>query len=369
MLTLHRLRAEDADWGRMDSMADRVVFQTREWVDFVAKTQNAESVLAVVRDRGVDVGYFTGLIVKRFGVRILGSPFPGWTTDYLGFNLVAGVSRSDAAEALPRFAFGPLRCLHVELCDRYLTREDLDGTRYETDTSKRTFVVDLAGDESDVFARMTSACRRAVRKSVKVGVRVEVAHGPSFADEYYAQLKEVFARQSLVPTYGVEHVRELIRHLEKTGRLLLLRAVAPDGRRIATGIFLAFNGVAYFWGGASVREQQILRPNEAVFWSAMRWAREMGCSTLDMGGGGEYKTRYGARELRVPRFRCSRLPGLASLRKAAEAVVDARQSIRGRRESLVAGLRRLGRTANPGCGETQRATAPRLPLSGPESRG
>jgi CelD/BcsL family acetyltransferase involved in cellulose biosynthesis len=324
----------------MDAMPDRVVFQTREWVGFVATTQNAEPVLAVVRDSGVDVGYFTGLIVKRLGVRILGSPFPGWSTDYLGFNLKAGVSRRRAAEALLRFAFGPLRCLHVELCDRYLSRGDLDGSRYETDSSKRTFVVDLTGDEADVFARMTSACRRAVRKGVKVGVQVEVASGLSFADEYYSQLQGVFARQSLVPAFDVERVRELICHLEKTGRLLLLRALAPEGRGIATGIFLAFNDMAHFWGGASVREQQILRPNEAIFWYAMRWARERGCSTMDMGGGGEYKTRYGACELRVPRFRCSRIPGLASLRNAAEVVAEARLSLRGQRAAVTAKLTR-----------------------------
>lgn len=342
MLTLHRLRPQDTDWERMDAMPDRVVFQTREWVEFIATTQNAEPVLAVVRDSGVDVGYFTGLIVKRLGVRILGSPFPGWTTDYLGFNLESGVSRREAAEALLRFAFGPLHCLHVELCDRYLLREDLDGSRYMIDCSHRTFVIDLTGDESDVFARMTSACRRAVRKGSKVGVQVEVANGLSFADEYYGQLEGVFARQSSVPTFDLERVRELIRHLEKTDRLLLLRALAPDGRGIATGIFLAFNGMAHFWGGASVREQQILRPNEAIFWTAMRWARERGCSTMDMGGGGEYKTRYGARELRVPRFRCSRVPGLASLRNAAEAIVEARLILRARRASVAAAFRHSG---------------------------
>jgi CelD/BcsL family acetyltransferase involved in cellulose biosynthesis len=321
-------------------MSDRVVFQTREWVDFVAATQHAEPVLAVVRDSGAAVGYFTGLIVKRLGVRILGSPFPGWSTDYLGFNLVAGVSRPQAAEALLRLAFGPLRCLHVELCDRYLSRGDLDDSRYETDCSKRTFLVDLTGDESDVFGRMTSACRRAVRKSAKVGVQVEVARGLSFADEYYRQLQGVFARQSLVPTFGVERVRELIRHLEPTGHLLLLRALAPDGCGIATGIFLAGNGTAHFWGGASVREQQILRPNEAIFWYAMQWARQRGCSTLDMGGGGEYKTRYGARELRVPRFRCSRIPGLAALRNTAEVLTEARLSLRGRCAGVTAKLTR-----------------------------
>jgi CelD/BcsL family acetyltransferase involved in cellulose biosynthesis len=336
LLTLHRLRPQDVDWERMDAMPDRVVFQTREWVEFVANTQNAEPVLAVVRDSDVDVGYFTGLIVKRLGVRILGSPFPGWSTDYLGFNLVAGVSRRHAAEALLRFAFGPLRCLHLELCDRHLSSGELDDSRYETDCSKRTFVVDITGDESDVFARMTSACRRAVRKGVKNGVQVEVASGLSFADEYYLQLQGVFARRSLVPTFDLERVRALIRHLEQTDHLLLLRALAPDGRGIATGIFLAFNDTAHFWGGASVREQQILRPNEAIFWYAMRWARERGCSTLDMGGGGQYKTRYGARELRVPRFRCSRIPGLASLRNAAEVVVEASLNLRGRRAAVAA---------------------------------
>jgi CelD/BcsL family acetyltransferase involved in cellulose biosynthesis len=333
MLTLHRVPFQDADWPRMDAMPDRVVFQTREWLEFVATTQRAEPVLAVVHDGATDAGYFTGLLIKRFGVRILGSPFPGWATDYLGFNLATGVNRRAAAEALIRFAFGPLRALHVELCDRYLRPEDLHGSRFEIDCSHRTFVIDLTGDEADVFAHMTSACRRAVRKGVKVGVHVEVASGQSFADEYYEQLRAVFARQSLVPTYSVQLVRQLIRHLEGTDRLLLLRALDPDDRPIATSIFLAFNDTAHFWGGASVREHQILRPNEAMFWYAMRWAREKGCSTMDMGGGGEYKRRYGAQELRVPRFRCSRMPFLAVLRNAAEAMVDARQSLRGRREA------------------------------------
>jgi hypothetical protein len=153
------------------------------------------------------------------------------------------VHRLEAGEALLRFAFGPLRCLHVELCDRYFSREDLDGSRYETDCTGRTFVVDLTGGESAVFARMTSACRRAVRRGAKVGVQVEVADGLSLADEYHRQLQEVFARQALVPTYGVERVRALIRHLGETDRLLLLRALGPDGSPIATGIFLAFNGM------------------------------------------------------------------------------------------------------------------------------
>ena len=44
-LTLQRIAPAGADWERMDAFADRVVFQTREWLEFVARTQRAEPVV------------------------------------------------------------------------------------------------------------------------------------------------------------------------------------------------------------------------------------------------------------------------------------------------------------------------------------
>jgi CelD/BcsL family acetyltransferase involved in cellulose biosynthesis len=331
-LTLERVGLESCDWECMDAFPDRVIFQTREWLEFVARTQRAEPVIASVLRDGEVVGYFTGLIVRRFGVRILGSPFPGWTTDSMGFNLVDGVSRRDAAAALVRFAWGALRCAHLELKDRRLQSADVEALGFESD-AKLTYEVDLADDEQAIFGRMSSACRRAIRKAEKVGVTVEPAAGPGFADEYYAQLLDVFAKQSLVPTYGVERVRALIACLEPTGRLLLLRALSPDGRSIATGIFPAFNGTAYFWGGASLRVDQILRPNEALFWYAMRYWRERGMTTLDLGGAGDYKRKYGTRELWLPWCRRSRVPGLSLMRTVARRATKRRQAWAGRRSS------------------------------------
>jgi hypothetical protein len=336
VLTLMRIFPEQSDWDRMDAAPDRVIFQTREWLEFVTRTQGAEPVIAQVLDDGEPVGYFTGLVIRRFGVRILGSPFPGWTTAYLGFNLGPGVSRRDAATALVDFAYGPLRCAHLELHDRHLGMGELDGLGFAS-RSTMTFEVDLGDDESAVFGRMSSACRRAVRKAEKSRVTVEVASGVSFADEYHEQLTGVFARQGLVPTYGVDRVRALIRCLEPTGRLVLLRALAPDGRSIATGIFPAYNGTAYFWGGASVRADQVLRPNEAVFWFAMRYWRDRGVTALDMGGGGEYKRRYGGRELWLPYYSRSRFAALSTLRDVARFAVSRRQAWAGRRAGRAAG--------------------------------
>jgi CelD/BcsL family acetyltransferase involved in cellulose biosynthesis len=317
VLKLERLELDSVDWPALDAFEDRLLFQTREWLEFVQRTQKAEPVVAaVLGEQGSLVGYFTGLVVRRFGVRILGSPFPGWTTSYMGFNLEAGVERRQAAEALVRFAFRTLGCLHLELKDRFLEPDDLNGLGFDQSPSV-TFEVDLRRPEEEVFGHMTSACRRAIRKSEKEGVLVEEAFGEEFADEYYAQLEDVFAKQSSAPTYDVDRVRELIRALQPTGRLLLLRARSADAKGIATGIFPGLNRTAYFWGGASWREHQIVRPNEAIFWYAMRYWRARGISVLDMGGGGDYKRKYGPVELNIPSFRKSRVRGLGTLREVA----------------------------------------------------
>src|SRR5437879_3348031 len=86
---------ETVDWESLDRFKDRTVFQTREWLQFVSETQNAMPVLAELREGGEVVGYFSGLTFTRLGIKVLGSSFPGWTTPYMGFNLLPGTSRSE----------------------------------------------------------------------------------------------------------------------------------------------------------------------------------------------------------------------------------------------------------------------------------
>jgi hypothetical protein len=291
----------------------------------VARTQDAEPVVAALRDGAATIGWFTGLVIKRLGLRILGSPFPGWTTGYMGFNLDDGVPRRAAVEALLPFAYRKLGCIHLELKDRWLELRDLDGLGF-AQTPTTTYDLDLTRTQEELFGGMTSACRRAVRKSEKEGVTIEEAADLAFADDYYTQLLDVFGRQSLRPPYGVERVRELIRTVQPSGKLLLLRARDADGRCVATGIFPGHGRTAYFWGGASLRAHQGVRPNEAIFWHAMRSWKERGATVLDMGGGGDYKRKYGPVELTVPWFRRARVPGLLAARDVAEKALT-----RGRR--------------------------------------
>lgn len=90
------------------------------------------------------------------------------------------------------------------------------------------------------------------------------------------------------------------------------------------------NDTMYFWGGASRRDSLGFRPNEALQWYAMRYWKARGIRRYDMGGGGEYKRKFGGYDIAVPWIRRSKYPGLAALRATAKRMFGWRQRLRGR---------------------------------------
>ena len=323
----HIIEFDAVDWSVLDRFADRTVFQTREWVQFIRESQNATPVIAELREGRELAGYFTGLTFTRFGIKILGSSFPGWTTPYIGFNLRPGASRATALAAVEEMAWSDLKCLHMEVSDPYFVIEDgPPGFACESYISYRT---DLTKSEEELFEGMDSACRRCIRKAEKNGVTIEEAHDLAFADEYYQQLIDVFAKQKLVPTYTVDRVRTLIKYLEPAGRILLLRARDADGKCIASGIVPGFNRIAEFWGNASFRSSQNLRPNELMHWYAMRYWKRRGIEIYDWGGEGKYKEKYGCVPHRVPWFTKSCFELISKLRDEAKKMFKRKQKFLG----------------------------------------
>ena len=324
MIQFKRLTLEKVKWEELDRFWDRTVFETLPWLRFLEKTQHAEPVVAAIEQSGELIGYFTGLIVRKYGVKILGSPFKGWTTSYMGFNLLSEYNRGEVLKAFPSFAFNQLKCHHFEIVDRYIKEEDYIGLDY-TVSLERGFEIDLTNSEDEIFSNMKSACRRCIRKAKKNGVSIEETRDMRFADDYYDQLLDVFAKRSLVPTYPKKRVQELLTNLLPTGNLLLLRARNEDGLCIATGIFPAFNDIMVFWGGASWREHQMLRPNELIIWYAMKYWKDRGIKRFDMGGGGSYKMKYGGSIISVSRLMMGKYRIMYPLRDLARKMVRTRQ--------------------------------------------
>jgi hypothetical protein len=332
MLTFEQVNPKTFPWEATHAaLEDRTIYQSPAWLNFLAATQKGEPILAVLHNGSQTAGYFTGMVVRKWGIKILGSPFRGWSTSYMGFNLLPGVSRLAALQALKSFAFEKLRCAHLELMDRKFTDEDMAEGGLDW-TPLNGFEIDLSRHEENIFTSFVPSCRQAIRRALRSGVSVEEANDEVFAEEYYAQLEDVFAKQELVPTYDVERVRELIRHIRPTGSLLSLRARDSVGRCIATAIFLLMSPTTmYFWGSASWRSDQNVRPNDLLMWEAMRAGKARGMQVVDLGGAGDYKKKFGGRPISVPWARISSQPLISLLRNAAKTFFEFRQRRRGQR--------------------------------------
>lgn len=249
MISFERLRVENVPWEKIGTFGDVSIFQTRLWIEFLADYFCLEPVVATVKSNGRIVGYFTGLITKKFGFRILGSPFRGWNTYYMGFILEPFVSYQEVLRAFPDFAFKELKCHFLMIVDTNIKESDLAKLPYHV-RGFNHYKLDLTKSEEELSSNFENKyVRRAIRRAEKKGVVIEESTDPGFADEYFAQYQEVMRRQKLRPIYGLDFVRKMIECLLPTGNLLLLRAKNGEGKCIATLIDFVFNKTAIGWGG------------------------------------------------------------------------------------------------------------------------
>jgi len=282
-----------------------------------------------VRSGGRSIGHFVGAVVQRYGVRILGSPLIGWSTQCMGFLLEEGSDRRAAAEALLPFAYRELGCLHVELGDRRLTAEGMLGSPYHQEIGY-SYQVDLRRSEQEMLARFRRTTRQEVRKSIQAGLRAETASDDDFVDDFYGYLTSIFGRQGLSPTYGRHRVRCLLDTLGPSGAVLAMRILAPDGESLAASISVGRNRMAVAWGMGFDRTDERYHPIELMWWETMRHWRSAGASFFDLGGGGAYKSKYGGDRIQSAHFHGSRFVGLGAGRSAVRHLARARQIVAAR---------------------------------------
>lgn len=325
-----RLPFEPAAWDRiLDGLVDAEVYHSSAWLQYLRATQGVEPVTTQVTMDGQSMGYLVGAVTRKYGVRIFGSPFAGWGTPRMGFLGVPSEHLAATTAALGRYVFRVLGCHQIELASAGLAPSTVAGQGYAVETG-RSFAVDLSGSESDVFGRMSSTTRNLARRAAKEGLLVERVADDSIVADYHRQMCDVFASQGLPPPYPIERVRALVEHLAPSGQLSCIRVRAPNDLSVASLITVGRNRTAVLWGAAFLREHSSLHPNEAMHWEAMRYWHQRGASRYDMGGGGDYKRKYGAIEEQWHHFRRSRFPGLDVGRSLARSMMTWRQRIQGR---------------------------------------
>jgi hypothetical protein len=166
----------------------------------------------------------------------------------------------------------------------------------------------LAGGEDRLFAGLDSSVRRAIRKSEKAGIQVEMTNTFDAVRAFYALHCKTRKRHG-VPPQSFRFFRKIHEHVlsREQGFIAIARL---EGRPIAAAVFFHLGSQAIYKYGASDHAFQHLRANDLLMWQAIRACSQGGYSSLHFGrtsSGNEglrrFKSGFGATEEPIHYFR------------------------------------------------------------------
>jgi lipid II:glycine glycyltransferase (peptidoglycan interpeptide bridge formation enzyme) len=145
-----------------------------------------------------------------------------------------------------------------------------------------TVQVRLDRPEEDILARMRRSTRRGARQSVDRGLEIRVG-GASDFPALHAMIASTAERQGF-EHYPMRYYETMWRVFAERDQALLLLG-EMDGELLAAHLYIGFNDcVTAKAGGWSGQARTGVRPNAALDWAAMRWARERGFRAFDFDG-------------------------------------------------------------------------------------
>lgn len=304
-----------------NSLPNKIVNTTISWINFIIEDSHAEPLIIRITSANKLIGFFTCLKIKKFGVNIIGSPFSGWSTTYMGFDVFDNTLKVEILPDLVKFLQQTEKCTYLQIIERDITLDEAETLHKQYGYQVKpveTLDLGINFTDEELYKHMKTDCRNFIKQFERRGATLEIAEpSDAFAEEYYEQLLDVFAKQNLVPTYTVDKVKRLLKHLGAAGNVLCLRVKDPDGKSIATSIFPGFNKKCFFWGGASLRQYQQYRPNEYMIYTAMKYWRDRGCVDFDMVGNRAYKKKFGSWEVAYPCIVVSKYSILYTLKEWA----------------------------------------------------
>lgn len=303
-------------------------FCTYEWVVFLEKNQDGQAVVLELTEKENRLAIFVGVIVKKFGVRILGSPFDGWLTPDMGFIRFMAMDDVIAIETVKRYAFKELRCIFLQISDKSI-QNDLVLPGVHTEHS-RILYKDNSVNLDSLMESFSKNGRRDVRASARKGlVFKEMPFDKEFADAYYDQLIDVFDKQNLKPSYDLQKVYDLVEVFETIPEQVFAVGAFWEGKCVATVFSFGFGNWTYYMGAASYRDYQKYLPNEGLFWEFIKHWNENGISNIDMVGYREYKLKYNPEIIRVPVFMFQKYPFLLKGKELARKAILLYRKLKG----------------------------------------
>lgn len=283
----------DELWDRLVSQKDSDVFHSPAWLRVLGESYGFDLRARVAVDDG--------------GEPVAGIPF--CRVDGVKGPRVSSLPFSDYCDPLVDTT-GDWDLLVEPLVDPKipLTLRALHNTiptgdrRFETTGNAKWHAVVLDEDLDDIWAGLSASARRAVRKAEAEGV--EVRQATSRADlraffEMHLRVRKYRHGLLAQPYAFFENIYD--EFLDRGAGTLLL--AESDGKVAGGVLYLQWKDRLYYKFNAWDSGSSTTRPNDAIMWAGIRYAKEAGLSLVDLGlsdadqeGLLRYKRKYAQRE-------------------------------------------------------------------------
>ncbi len=288
----------DPRWAALARGPRGHLFISPPWIDAVCRTYGFEPHARVMTGAdGTPAGGFAWVLVDDLlGERVLSLPFceraDPPVDDLTTWEAVT-------AEPLTLGAAVTVRVLetpdNVPLRDPRLVRTGLAAWHGTA----------LDAPVEEIWTRFDGSARRNVRTAERKGVEVVASEGLEAVRRFHDLHVSLRKTKYRLLAQPMELFERIWHAFAPNGGIVTLLAMA-DGVPIAGGLYLEWAGTLYHKFGASRMEYRSMCPNNAITWTAIRWAAERGLdgvdwglSDLDQPGLLEYKRQWASTEQRI----------------------------------------------------------------------
>jgi hypothetical protein len=168
--------------------------------------------------------------------------------------------------------------------------------------------LDLVSGEEQLFGRLESSVRRAIRKADKNGVTVEISQSLEAMEIFYSLQCKTRKKHGL-PPQPFSFFRNIHKRIlsQKSG---MVAVASWQQTPIAASVYFHLGDRAIYKYGASDEKFQHLRGSNLVMWEAIKWYLRNGAGKLHLGrtsmtneGLRRFKLGWGASEEKIEYFK------------------------------------------------------------------
>lgn len=146
-----------------------------------------------------------------------------------------------------------------------------------------TLLLDLTPGEDEIIAGFRSTTQQSIRKSRALGILIEPQDTP---DGWctIAALQADLSLRAPVPLVDESMIERISRHWLCGGSGGTVLVASHEGEALAAALVVTYRGTGHLVMMPSGRRQKELPVSHLLLWEGMRWSRQHGCTTFDLGG-------------------------------------------------------------------------------------